>query len=395
MNECISKHSNCPRPSLTPLPTRVIDCEDPSKPHLFITQGILSPYAALSYVWGSDTSHITLTSNFDTYVDDIDPSIIPKTIRDAITVTHGLGMRYLWVDAFCIIQDSNEDKNRELIRMGQIYRDAYITIIASCASRGNAGILHDRPIPASYATHPRLPFYCKDGRLGTVSVSTDSPPSNEQMKEPVNHRAWCLQERLLSPRKLIYATDSLQYQCQTDTIAVNNSLNQQAVEKLNNLCFSLSDTEIPDKMVSWMDQDWGTLQMEWVLVVSDYTRRSLTQKTDKLPAFAGIAEQFARIWHTRSGQYFAGLWEKHLLRDLLWFREPWSFGWLDDQPRPRPKVYLAPSWSWASVAGHVRVQPPVDCPNNVCEILECKVTLMDERQPYGEVSSGWLKLSAI
>ncbi|KIJ58835.1 hypothetical protein HYDPIDRAFT_119193 [Hydnomerulius pinastri MD-312] len=394
LNECIANHGSCPKPGPTPLPNRVIDCKDPSKPRLIITSGISSPYIALSYVWGSDASHITLLSNFDSYIAGIDPHIIPQTIRDAITVTHGLGMRYLWVDAFCIIQDSSEDKNTELVRMGQIYRDAYLTIIASSAAHANAGILHSRPMPEYYATHPRLPFHCRDGCVGTVSVFTAGKPDYEPMKEPVDHRAWCLQERLLSPRKLVYATDTLEYHCQTATVPVNNSIKWWGTERLNSLSFSLSDADITNKVAEWEEEDWGILQMEWVFVMSSYTRRSLTQKMDKLVAFAGAAEQFDRIWHTHSGRYIAGLWEKHLPRDLLWLREPWEFGWCDDPLRPRPQEYLAPSWSWASVEGHVRVKPPVDCDDDACEVLECDVTLMDERLPYGRVSGGRLKIRA-
>jgi hypothetical protein len=394
LNECVASHGSCPKPGPAPLPTRVIDCKDPSKPRLFVTRGISSPYVALSYVWGSDASHITLRSNFDSYIAGIDARIIPQTILDAIMVTHRLGMRYLWVDAFCIIQDSSEDKNTELVRMGLIYRDAYLTIIASSAAHANAGILHDRHMPGYYAAHPHLPFHCRDGRVGTVSVFTAGKSDYEPMKDPVDHRAWCLQERLLSPRKLVYATDTLEYHCQSATVPVNNSIKWWGTEKLNSLSFGLSDADIASKVAEWEEEDWGTLQMQWVFDMSSYTRRLLTQKTDKLVAFAGVAEQFDRVWHAHSGRYIAGLWEKHLPRDLLWLREPWQFGWYDDPLRPRPQEYLAPSWSWASVEGHIRVQPPVDCDASTCEILECDVTLMDERLPYGRVSSGRLKIHA-
>ncbi|OJT13281.1 hypothetical protein TRAPUB_10174 [Trametes pubescens] len=397
LDECIASHNNCPKPRETPLPTRVIDCMDPSKPRLLMTAGTLAPYLALSYVWGSNASHVTLESNIDKYLVGIDTSVIPRTIQDAITVTHKLGMRYLWVDAFCIIQNSTEDKNHELARMGQIYHDAYLTIVAASSAHGNAGILQDRPIPTHYATHPHLPYHCRDGRVGSISVFTDGIPDGRIQREPVDFRAWCFQERLLSPRKLIYATDALEYHCQTDFVSVNNSLKWGGYVKLNKLVFGLSDDEIRSRVAQWIDEDWGELQMEWVLTVSNYSSRALTQKTDKLVAFAGVAEQFNRLWHASAGRYVAGLWEKHLSRDLLWLRESSYQDWLDDPLHPRPQVYLAPSWSWASVEGRVRVQPPVLYSGDdveVCDVLKCDVTLMDERQPYGRVTAGRLEIRA-
>ena len=127
--------------------------------------------------------------------------------------------------------------------MGQIYYDAYLTIIAACSSHGNAGILQDRQIPSYYAKHPSLPYYCSDGRLGTVSVYTEGVTYNAPKPEAVDYRAWCLQERLLSPRKLVYATNLVEYHCQTVTVPINNSIRWLGVVRLNNLLFGRNDEE--------------------------------------------------------------------------------------------------------------------------------------------------------
>ncbi|KAL2050072.1 hypothetical protein ABVK25_009682 [Lepraria finkii] len=34
---------------------------------------------------------------------------LSKTFRDAATITHKMGVRYLWTDSLCIIQDSTSD----------------------------------------------------------------------------------------------------------------------------------------------------------------------------------------------------------------------------------------------------------------------------------------------
>jgi hypothetical protein len=46
-------------------------------------------------------------------------------------VTSALGFLYIWIDALCIIQDSDEDKQSEMSKMGEIYRDSRLTIMAA------------------------------------------------------------------------------------------------------------------------------------------------------------------------------------------------------------------------------------------------------------------------
>jgi hypothetical protein len=67
---------------------------------------------------------------------------LAQTLRDAIDVTRKLGIRYLWVDALCIIQDNVTDKSREIERMGKVYKNATVTIAAASASRVSEGFLY-------------------------------------------------------------------------------------------------------------------------------------------------------------------------------------------------------------------------------------------------------------
>ena len=53
---------------------------------------------------------------------DLQPS---KTIVDAMQLVRGLGLRYLWVDAFCIKQDDFSDKEEQIARMGFVFQVRY------------------------------------------------------------------------------------------------------------------------------------------------------------------------------------------------------------------------------------------------------------------------------
>jgi hypothetical protein len=82
----------------------------------------------------------------------------------------------------------------------------------------------------------------------------------------------------------------------------------------------------------------------WRQIVDVYTRRSLTQPTDRLPAISGIAQRFANILHD---DYYAGLWGSHLARELLGKRHSSS------RLNSRPSIYQAPSWSWAAISNPI------------------------------------------
>ncbi|KAK0719006.1 hypothetical protein B0T21DRAFT_338960 [Apiosordaria backusii] len=49
-------------------------------------------------------------------------------MRDAVKVCKSLGIRYLWVDALCIIQDSKNDWEQENQQMSRVYEGSYLTI---------------------------------------------------------------------------------------------------------------------------------------------------------------------------------------------------------------------------------------------------------------------------
>ncbi|KAL1940733.1 hypothetical protein VTO73DRAFT_7774 [Trametes versicolor] len=123
IDECIHVHEVCKTlaPRHPRLPSRLIECIDPARPRLVSTGGDHGEYLALSYVWGGDQVHKTTKRNISTYEQGVSTSLLPATIRDAISVTHTMGFQWLWVDSLCIVQDSDEDKRHEIGRMPQSY----------------------------------------------------------------------------------------------------------------------------------------------------------------------------------------------------------------------------------------------------------------------------------
>lgn len=101
----------------------------------------------------------------------------------------------------------------------------------------------------------------------------------------------------------------------------------------------------------------------WWKIVDRYTRCSLTYRSDKLIAISGMARVMAKLINE---PYYGGIWGgKYLILSLLWNRMSTSvtlpsqqyLGALHHKFYPYINTFtnttLAPSWSWASLDGHI------------------------------------------
>lgn len=90
-------------------------------------------YVALSYCWGK-VQMLTLSKENQEALRSpsslISSSHVPQTIRDAIVLVRKVGLRYLWVDSLCVIQDDPQDMANQLQQMGEVYTHSYFTIFA-------------------------------------------------------------------------------------------------------------------------------------------------------------------------------------------------------------------------------------------------------------------------
>ena len=136
------RHSGAGSPSSTDpeLPTRVLDVSSPSgHPFLFVSNGARGKYTALSHCWGGRQLNTTTKANYDAHRQRIEHTTLSKTVQEVIKVTQALGLRYLWVDSLCIIQDDQADWKNEAMRMSHVYEQSYCTIAAAAASDGTVG----------------------------------------------------------------------------------------------------------------------------------------------------------------------------------------------------------------------------------------------------------------
>jgi hypothetical protein len=272
ITECIASHDACKtRVSSGFLPTRLVDVGAGSlkdEVRVIVTKEVnlaMAPaeyrYLALSYCWGKKTddsakentsggkvygagpclrnSHVITSQNLSSYMMGISMTDLPATICDAFVVVRQLGMRYIWIDALCILQDSIEDWERESAQMGYIYANAYCTIAASSASHSDGGFLHPRALGRCFAVsigtsdtakiaqeiaklaHFQLPSRetradrRKSGSnwesLAFYAMNSDW--DKPLWRNPLSSRGWALQEQHLSTRILYYTEEEVYWQC--------------------------------------------------------------------------------------------------------------------------------------------------------------------------------------
>lgn len=125
---CLQDHEQC-RTSARRLPDftpdRLVRIISPCNICLSDSHSEGVEYVALSYCWGSPTILSTTKKNLSDHLRQIPWSLVPKTFRQAIDLTLGLGYDYIWIDSLCIIQHDAEDFAEQSSKMAEIYVSAY------------------------------------------------------------------------------------------------------------------------------------------------------------------------------------------------------------------------------------------------------------------------------
>lgn len=195
---CCQTHDEYHETPIGALPTRVIEVtpvDSPETPRVLTTQDIKGQYLTLSYCWGQRQSYVLTTANLQSCLQGLDVSKLARTIRDAIEVTKNPSFKHLWVDALCVIQDSERSEIRELAVMDRTYKESSLTIVAASAVSANAGFLRVR----KNSERKTFTIPCRLGQDKFDSISIQEHEQYDDLREPVNKRAWTLQEQSLSP----------------------------------------------------------------------------------------------------------------------------------------------------------------------------------------------------
>lgn len=270
---------------------------------------------------------------------------LPATFQDALTITRALGLRYIWIDSLCIIQDSVDDWETESVAMDKVYKSALCNIAATAGGNSTRGCFSTRRPELLELTKvyfqwdlPALPRGFYD--IAYTDWYTDVGTA------PLNKRAWVLQERILSHRVLHFTGSQIYFECNEgiySEVSPSRSLVRKNLKQAFSLRGILTIQEPLHESLSATEfsQRGNEIMHSWHNTLSFYRRMQLTKEEDKLIAIAGLAKEVQRV---TGWTYVAGLWKFSIEKQLLWCV------YKGHKTSPKPMDYRAPSWSWASAA---------------------------------------------
>ncbi|EPE31036.1 hypothetical protein GLAREA_04003 [Glarea lozoyensis ATCC 20868] len=348
--ECKLDHPQCLAGMINWCPSRVLDTGSPSEPpnvRLIETADFPVPYTALSHMWGDVNYYAPLRafkSNYDDLKTNIPMSNLPRNFKEAVVLTRALGLRYLWIDSLCIIQDDAEDWRREAATMFQVYSAAEVTIVATSATSTHDGFLkRDLSNMAAAKLEYCLEPDSKPSHI--VLVAQDDVETGTwygDVEDSLwNTRGWTMQERRLSSRMLHFSKNKIYFECRTCRRSEENEpipeYRQFDLWPRSDAAHSAKDKEDAK----------DRLYRLWIKTVQEYSARKLTKGFDKLTAIYSVAFAMSTGTEGFKDRYidYAGLWSEYLQHGLLWQ--------VRDGAIEKPKEYRAPSWSWAALDGRL------------------------------------------
>lgn len=363
----------------TTRPVRLVDHQ--------LTEDDKPVYITLSYRWTAEIERSQTTqANKHLHYDAMPVSEWPKVYKDAASLARRLGVRYLWIDALCIIQGDHKDWDEQSQMMDMVYTNGLLNL---------AAILGEESFGLESFRDPLSVMPCVVGR-----VSNDGNEAGEirhwivKMEDggvfesfipsaPLYKRGWTLQERALSTRTL-HCGKQLYWECMTSKASEvfpglhlqdRNMLNAWGQNPIESLKRVLSDVDLFQAFSSEKDPrppppphsrhmrhhrqpglDYQKRVVNiWNEVVEAFSAMSLTKASDKLVALRGIVNRLQSPFGHADGahQYVSGLWKIEIYFEL---QLCWTMTQRHDPVWQEPDHGLAqrfPSWSWAACGKEV------------------------------------------
>lgn len=324
------------------------------------------------------------------FLEDVPVSQLAANFQDTVKITRELGIRYLWIDSLCILQDSIPDWQVESANMAAVYQNAAVTIYAATSPGSKHGIFPRKDSQAGGQNSKKFsirvdPHGDDDKQLVDVQrleEAEDEDLWKLDVMSPLAIRGWCLQELILSPRRLFCGRKQFYWQCLHGYQAADGLPRSPGVRTTTS-----EYREVMRQIHSGAHNKPSRAEIlsDYYTLVSKYSYRMLSYGSDKLLALSGLSSQ---LHPAVGGEYIAGLWTCDVTSGLVWR----SIG----PSAVHSREYRAPSWSWAvtdeKIAfGFEGFRNPGKW---AAELVDHNVELVDPSNPYGQVASAQITIRA-
>ncbi len=146
-----------------------------------------SRYMTLSHCWGVEPILKLTSANLDAFCNGMSETQLPKSFQDAISIARYLDIRYLWIDALCILQDSSLDWKIQAQTMAQVYSGSYLNIAASDSSNSSGGLFseRDKTLPVRFT----VSLKCTP-QADRILLCHFDAFEDDMVRSPLNRRSW-------------------------------------------------------------------------------------------------------------------------------------------------------------------------------------------------------------
>lgn len=311
--------------------------------------------------------------------------------------------------------------------MEKVYAYSYCNISATAAMDSGDGLFYPRD--TTWKWHEVVTLNTKGIRKGPqpkISCTIMDPFFWQRYVDdaPVNRRSWVYQERLLAPRILHWCKDQIAFECKegnwaelrpeglprfllrAGTVVEDDRLKSGDVEEgkrlwsirerernsnRNNLLRMVQEAESASEK-----KDEFYLYELWKHWVETYSKMELTNSNDRLLALSGVARMLTGRLEAAGAadQYIAGMWQRRIASQLLWYVNSGSGRQSCDDTRPAK--YRAPTFSWASVETPRGVVFPESTDTNILvDILVIRLIYHTAKDKFGLLTDGYIVLRGV
>lgn len=230
---------------------------------------------------------------------------LPISFQNAVVVAFEQGIRYLWIDSLCIVQDDHADWTWHAQNIYALNIGLTRAPNSQSGSFGRRWLDKPRGKPiktmeinishdaTKYVIYGRIPLTIAHKSFCTRMNRSYFDSMDEDYKlmlglAPMLNRGWVFQERFLATRMVHFHTSEMVWECKSTTkcecSGLDKNSRKHAITKILRPLRAGSSVNSLERFMS-----------VWRGVIFEYSKLKLSKASDRFPALTGLARRFQLI----------------------------------------------------------------------------------------------------